>query len=165
MIFETERLIVRKLVREDLSAFHKLQSNPKVMKYADGEIQDVESHAVELDELISKYTLPTNDFWIYAVERKADACFIGTVALVKDMSDDEIGYRFLEEYWGMGFATEVCGGLIAYCKTIGLEKLIGYVIDKNSASVRVLKRYHFKLVADRVLKESQLIELKYELFL
>lgn len=164
MIFETERLIVRKLVREDLPAFHKLQSNPKVMQYADGEVQSFERHSHELDDLIHKYNLPNNDFWIYAVERKANACFAGTVALVKDKCDDEIGYRFLEEYWGRGFATEICEGLIAYCKTIDIEKLIGYVIDINSASVKILERFHFKLIEKRVL-ETQLIELKYELHL
>ena len=165
MIFETERLIVRKLIREDLLAFHDMQSNPKVMQYADGEVNDLEAHSLELDDLISKYDSVTNDFWIYAIERKADACFVGTVALVKDNDDDEIGYRFLECYWGSGYATEICGALIAYCKSIGIEKLIGYVIAENSASVKILDGYNFKVIENDVHKERQFEEIKYQLYL
>lgn len=164
MIFETERLIVRKLVRDDIFAFHEMQSNPKVMLYADGEVQNLEEHTIELDVLIANYNKANNDFWIYAVERKSDTCFVGTVAIVKDALDDEIGYRFLEAYWGNGYATEICSGLIAYCKSIGFEKLIAYVISKNIPSLKILERFHFKRIEERVL-ESQLTEFKYELYL
>jgi hypothetical protein len=37
---------------------------------------------------------------MYAVERKLDSKCIGTVALVKEDGDDDIGDRFLKEYWG-----------------------------------------------------------------
>ena len=164
MIFETERLFVRKLVRDDLFGFHEMQSNPKVMLYAEGEVQNLEEHALELDGLIAKYNKPNNDFWIYAVERKSDSCFVGTVAVVKDACDDEIGYRFLEIYWGNGYATEICSGLIRYCKSMGFEKLIAYVISKNTASLKILERFHFKRIEECVL-ESQLTEFKYELYL
>ncbi|MDA9311954.1 GNAT family N-acetyltransferase, partial [Polaribacter sp.] len=83
MIFETERLQVRKLILEDLDSFHKMQSNPNVMRYADGEVNTLAAHSMELSALISKYTLPKNDFWIYAIERKEDRFFVGTLALVK----------------------------------------------------------------------------------
>jgi RimJ/RimL family protein N-acetyltransferase len=52
---------------------------------------------------------------MYAVERKLDSKCIGTVALVKEDGDDEIGDRFLKEYWGRGYETETCQGLIKYC--------------------------------------------------
>ena len=93
MIFETERLIVRKLILDDLEAFHKLESNPLVLKYATGEVKNFDANEKELKELIFKYEIPKNDFWIYAIERKSNKSFIGTLALVKDGVDDEIGYR------------------------------------------------------------------------
>jgi len=165
MIFETERLIVRKLILEDLDSFHAMQSNPKVMQYADGDVQSITAHSIELNELISNYTLEKNDFWIYAIERKSDSNFVGTIALVKDRKEDEIGCRFLERYWGCGYATEICGGFIQYCKSIGLQKIIGYVVDENSASVKILEQYNFKIVTQFMGKESQLPETKYELYL
>ena len=165
MIFETERLIVRKLVTSDLEAFHKMQSNPKVMQFATGDVKTLEEHEIELKELISKYNLPNNDFWIYAIERKNDAVFIGTVALVKNDGNDEIGYRFLEQYWGRGYATEICGGLIKYCKLIKIKKIVGSVVDKNIASAKILERFHFKVVKRFISEDIQLPETKYELYL
>ena len=165
MIFETERLIVRKLILDDLEAFHKLESNPLVLKYATGEVKNFDANEKELKELIFKYEIPKNDFWIYAIERKSNKSFIGTLALVKDGVDDEIGYRFLEKYWGNGYATEICEGLISYCKEIGIPKLIGYVINKNSASEKILKRFNFKSVKHLISEDIQLPETKYELIL
>ena len=165
MIFETERLQIRKLIIEDLSAFHELESNPLVLKYATGKVKSLTENKKELKDLIEKYKQPKNDFWIYAIERKLDAEFIGTVALVKDNIDDEIGYRFLQKYWKKGYGSEICGGLISYCKQLKMPKIVGYVVDKNVASAKILKKYHFKVVKNFVSEDLGLPETKYELFL
>ncbi len=165
MIFETERLLIRKLILDDLQAFHQLESNPEVLKYATGEVKDFEKNKNELNDLITKYNKPNNDFWIYAIERKEDKLFIGTVALVKDGFDDEIGYRFIEKYWGKGYATEICKGLIAYCKELEIPKIIGYVVDENIASAKILERFNFKPVKKFISEDIKLPETKYELIL
>lgn len=165
LIFETHRLWVRKLKESDIEAFHEMQSNLKVMQYATGEVKTKEAHVKELVNLIAKYKLPENDFWIYAIERKSDQSFVGTVALIKDGNDDEIGYRFLEKYWGKGYGGEICEGLIVYSKSIGLPKLIGYVVDKNIASAKILERLNFKITKRFISDDIGLPETKYELIL
>jgi len=164
MIFETERLIVRKLIIGDLDSFHEMQSNINVMKFADGEVKTLLEHQLELKELINKYQIKNNDFWIFAIERKCDAAFIGTLAFVKDHFDDEIGYRFLEKFWGLGYGLETCKGAISYCTKIGLKKIIGYVADENIASVKILKNNNFVLI-DNFINEEHEQESKYELIL
>ena len=95
-----------------------------------------------------------------------DSKFVGTCALIKDSnSDDEIGYRFLERYWGLGYGFEICQGLIDYCKSIGIPKLIGYVYDENYASVKILEKCNFKIVEKGIEPSLQLPETKYELIL
>lgn len=163
MIFETERLIVRKLILSDLNAFHEMQSNPKVMQFAEGSVKTFEEHQQELEELIDKYKKVDNDFWIYAIERKSDHNFIGTLALVKDGNDDELGYRFLEKYWGKGYGFEVCATTVLYYKQIGMKKLVGYVVDENRASAKILEKLNFKVVNKFVSDDLQLPETKYEL--
>jgi len=109
IIFETNRFRIRKLKMSDLNPFHEMQSNPNVLKYADGEVKSLEAHKSELKDLIQFYDTEGNDFWIYAIERRSDHEFVGTLALVKDdQQDDEIGIRFLEKYWGSGYGFEVC---------------------------------------------------------
>jgi ribosomal-protein-alanine N-acetyltransferase len=165
MIFETNRVRVRKLIESDLNAFHRMQSNPLVMQYATGIVKSLEAHKIELDDLISKYDVTENSFWIYAIERKTDAAFIGTVALVKDDGNDEVGYRFLQEFWGSGFGTETCQGLIEYCKKKNFKKLTAYAVDANIASQKILEKLHFKFVRRQIAEDLQLSEIKYELYL
>ena len=162
MIFETQRLIVRKLILSDLNAFHKMQSNPKVMQFAEGEVKTLEAHQLENIKHIKKYKKLNNDFWIYAIERKLDNVFMGTLALVKDGNDDEIGYRFLEEFWGNGYGFEICKGTIIYCKEIGIKKIVGYVVDKNIASAKILEKLNFKVVKKFISDDIKLPETKYE---
>jgi len=165
MIFETENLLIRKLVSSDLQAFHKMQSNFKVMQYTTGIVKNLEEHKIELEQLISKYNFIDNTFWIYGIERKSDSKFIGTVALIKDAGNDEIGYRFLEEYWGRGYGSETCQGLINYCKKKNFKKLTAYAVDVNIASQRILEKLDFKFVKRQIAEDLQLSEIKYELYL
>ncbi|MGJ8745018.1 GNAT family N-acetyltransferase [Polaribacter sp.] len=165
MIFKTHRLFVRKLILEDLVPFHELESNPLVLKYATGEVKSLQENEQELKELISRYKVSKNDFWIYAILRKQDHQFIGTVALVKDNIDDEIGYRLLEKFWKNGYGTEICEGLIMYCKTLKINKLVAYVADENRASTKILEKLNFKIVKKFISDDMNLPETKYELYL
>ncbi|MAD98386.1 MAG: GNAT family N-acetyltransferase [Flavobacteriaceae bacterium] len=147
MVFETQRLLVRKLNESDLQGFHEMQSDPEVMKYVDGEPKTLKEHQEELQQLIGFYDNPNNEFIIFAVELKSMRQFIGTIALVKDEhQNDEIGYRFLQKYWGQGYGFEIVTGLIAYCKAIGKEKLVAYVTPDNQNSVRILEKSGFNIV-------------------
>ncbi|NVK51624.1 MAG: GNAT family N-acetyltransferase [Flavobacteriaceae bacterium] len=163
MIFETERLIVRKLILDDLLSFHKMQSNPKVMRYVTGDVKSLQEHELELKELMAKYDLPNNNFWIYAIDRKSDGEFIGTCAIVDEVN--ELGYRFLEQFWGLGYGKEICNGLIQYCKEIGLKLLTAYVVDKNIASAKIIESNNFKVVKKFVSDDLKLPETKYELYI
>ncbi|MBA6155509.1 GNAT family N-acetyltransferase [Tenacibaculum sp. S7007] len=166
MIFETKRLQVRKLQIADLKSFYELESNPNVLKYATGEPKNLKESEEDLLQLIKRYDNPDNDFWIYTIERKKDNVFVGTVALIKDEEgNDEIGYRFIEQFWGNGYATEICEGLIDYCKSIGMEKIIGCVVDVNVASAKILKRFNFEEIEKFVSEDIGLPETKYELIL
>lgn len=162
-IFKTENLLVRKLTIDDVEAFHEMQSNPLVMQYATGNVKSFSEHKKELKELIEKYDLVDNDFWIYAIEHKLDNHFVGTCALVKDGEEDEIGYRFLQKYWGKGFGTEICIGLIDYCKKNGFKRLIGYVVDVNIASTKILEKLNFTAIKKQLAEDLNLPETKYEL--
>ncbi len=164
MIFETERLEVRKLRVTDIHPFFELESNPEVLQYATGEIKTLQECEKELEDLINKYEKENNDFWIYAIVRKSDREFIGTLALVKDEEkNDEIGYRFIQRFWGKGYATEICKELIVYCKSIGMRKIIGCVVNENIASAKILEKLSFVKTKTFVSKDIGLPETKYEL--
>jgi RimJ/RimL family protein N-acetyltransferase len=161
-IFETKRLMVRKLILSDLNRIHKMQSNINVMKYVRPSAMTYEENKHELQKLIKLYDLPKNDFWIYATELKQTKEFIGTVALVKHNSEDEIGYRFIEDFWGNGFGYEVVEGLLKYCKSIGKEKVVAFAAKENLASTKILEKLNFMYVKDTFAQDLKLEERKFE---
>ena len=143
MIFETDRLLVRRLSERDLDGFHDMQSNPEVMRHVGGRAMTLEENVTDLRSLIAAYTTPKNDFWVWAVERRSDGAFLGTCALVVNGQDEhEIGFRFREKFWGNGYGKELIPALLQYGLTkMDLRRLVAYVDRDNAGSVRILERY------------------------
>ena len=154
-LFETERLIVRNLQLCDLDGFHKMQSDPQVLLYANGVASSLEENRAELQRLIDLYDDPDNDFWIWAVVEKSGDKFAGTCALVPDTTpnappNQEIGFRFIRDTWGKGFGKEAALGLIQYCIDIrNVPSLVAYVDARNLASVKILKSSPLDFVEQR----------------
>ena len=165
IIFETERLFVKELIEGDLTLFHKMQSNYNVMRFVRGKAMTYNENKQEIENLIKKYAEKENDFWIFAVKRKSDNIFLGTVALVKNDGDDEIGYRLLEEEWGKGYGYEITKGLIAYCKGKKIEKIVAYAAVDNIASTKILKKLNFTFVKNLIAEDLGIPERKFELYL
>ena len=166
MVYQTERLLIRKLKTSDINPFHEMQGNINVMKYTVGTAKTYEEDVIDLKRVIDFYDKPKNNFWVWAVERKADKAFLGTIALIKDdENNDEIGYRFLEKYWNNGYAFEAMVGLINYCKKIGLKEIVAEVIIKNKASEHIIKKAGFQFVKEYICDDLKLPERKYKLIL
>lgn len=134
------------------------------MQYVRVKEMTFEQNTKELAELIGKYAHIENDFWIYAIEKKLDHKFVGTCALIKDSNkEDEIGYRFLEKYWKLGYGLEICKGIINYCSLVGMPKLIAYVADDNNASIKIVESCYFQFVKKVYDPTLKITETKYEL--
>ena len=146
MIFQTQRLIIRNLTLDDFPAFFELQGNPNIHLYTGSPVDDEVSTRTSLQKCINSYTVPDNDFWIWAIERKLDGAMVGTCAVVKGVSEPtgegpEIGYRFIEKYWGNGYAGEICDPLVDHVlNTMQLPWVFGQADVKNVASIKVLER-------------------------
>jgi RimJ/RimL family protein N-acetyltransferase len=144
---ETERLILREIVATDEDGLFKLDSNPNVARYVGNspvkhidEIRNVFAH-------IRKQYIE-NGIGRWAVIEKATQEFIGWcgIKLIKETTNNhinyyDIGYRFREEYWGNGYATEAAKSAISY----GFNQLkLGHIYAcadiENIASQNVLKK-------------------------
>lgn len=154
MIFETNRLRVRKLTISDLKDFHKMQSDVEVMRYITGEVATFEESVAKLNEWIARYETKVME-WPYAVEFKENGCFIGICGVIEK---NEIGYRFLKEYWNYGYGTELVQGLIQFSKKLGLKNLIAEVIIENKGSYQILKQAGFVIVKKQICKYTKLPE-------
>ncbi len=114
VLFETERLIVRRFIQADAEGFFRLNGDSEVVKY----IRPVKSEAeciVFLEENIRLYQ-DGSLIGRYAVVDKVDQTFIGSYAFLylKGEADIHTGYALLRDAWGKGFATELVKKGVAY---------------------------------------------------
>ncbi len=166
MIFETERLLIRVLKNTDIEAFHEMHANENVMIYTDSGIKTYEEDVLDLKNCIACYTKKDNRFWVWAVIRKEDKQFLGSIALIEyDVNNDEVGFRFLEKYWNKGYGFESLKGLLIYAKKTGYKELYAEVYAKNRASEIILRKTGFTFVKEYLCKKSNLIDRLFKLTL
>ncbi|GAB1309738.1 hypothetical protein KH5_24210 [Urechidicola sp. KH5] len=142
-----------------------MQGNPNVMRFVRPKPNTYKESIADLDFCIANYK-PKSEFLIYAVLRKHDSRFIGSVALVKTKDGkDEIGYRLLESEWGKGYGKEMALGLITYCKSIGMKELVAFAAYENEGSIKILEGLGFTYKKDFFAEDLQIQERKYTLTL
>lgn len=140
---ETERLILRPFTLDDAEAWLPLISLPDIIRYTgDTPAQSVD----EARELLR--SRPLRDYAMYgygrlAVIEKASGRLVGFCGLkyVIELGDIDIGYRFLPECWGKGYATESCIAVMAQRRSeYKIRRVVGTVHPDNPASGRVLEK-------------------------
>lgn len=140
---ETSRLLIRSFTVDDAEAYWPLVSSPEVLRYV-GEPAVTSIEAVR--DLLE--TRPLRDYRLYGYGRMAciekdSGRLLGFSGLkyLDDMDETDVGYRFLPEAWGKGYATESAAAIMArQSAEFGLRRIIGLVEPENEGSVRVLKK-------------------------
>jgi [ribosomal protein S5]-alanine N-acetyltransferase len=140
---QTERLELRPLTLDDAADYWPLVSDPEVLRYV-GETPCESLDAVR-DLLRRK---PLADYANYgfgrlAVVTRGDDRLVGWCGLkyLPAIDEVDIGYRFLRDCWGEGFATEAGAAVLRYgFDTLSLGRIIGLVDPGNTASARVMEK-------------------------
>jgi ribosomal-protein-alanine N-acetyltransferase len=144
ILFETERLAVRHYTVSDQENFYLLNGNEEVMRY----IRPVKSREEtnQFFEQVLHYSNENPGKGRMAVMERDSHLFVGSFAFipVESAAHMQLGYAFLPEHWGKGYATEISlGGLKYIFRTTSLETLYGYTEAGNLASQKVLQKVGF----------------------
>ncbi|HEY5771706.1 MAG TPA: GNAT family N-acetyltransferase [Chitinophagaceae bacterium] len=161
IIFETERLIVRQYEFEtDTENFYLLNGDDDVMRYIRA-TKSKEECDVFLKKAIESYKInPLMGRW--AADEKVTGKFVGSFAIIpiEGSEDIQLGYAFLKEYWGKGFASELTkAGLDYYFKKTNADHIYAIAEEGNIASHKVLLKNSF--VPDGTKKEDDKELLKF----
>ncbi len=83
-----------------------------------------------------------------AVEKKTEQPIGWFVFTPLDASEHiEIGYRLHQDFWGLGYATEMSRVLIEYgFDALKLDQIVGITLEENVASQNVLKKIGLRYV-------------------
>ena len=140
MIFETEKLFVRKLQESDADLFFDLMSNPNVMNMIPQVVLNKEESDAQLKELIELEHSSATKIW--SLCQKSNKEFIGFAGFLKNSdSEDEIAYRLREKHWNKGFGTEIAKELIDFGFTTMNSNLItADVFVENVKSIKILEK-------------------------
>lgn len=148
MKIETPRTYIREFTIEDAEAVLAFNSNALVTRYT-GDANMVktlgDAKTVIKDIWLKEYAKYGYGRW--AVVDKGSGKVIGFCGLkyIPEVGMPDIGYRFLPEYWGQGYATETALACVTYCKEqLGVTHFFGDVMEDNQASVKVLKKVGLK---------------------
>lgn len=151
----TEHLYIRPFTLADAEQYWPLVRLPEVLRYT-GE----QAHA-SLDAV--RRTLlerPLKDYAVHGYGRmacieKSTGRLVGFSGLkyLEELNEVDIGYRFLPDCWGKGYATESARALMQRgAEQHGITRVIGLVEPENVASARVLEK--LGLLFERVIAQE-----------
>jgi RimJ/RimL family protein N-acetyltransferase len=140
----TARLVLRRWLPSDRSAFAALNADARVMEHLSAVLTRAESDA--LAERIDRH-FDRHSFGLWAVEIPGAVPFAGFVGLSVPGFDAhftpcvEIGWRLAAEHWGHGYAIEAARATLAFAfGEARLEEVVSFTVPENVRSRRVMER-------------------------
>ncbi len=146
-ILESKNLTLRKFEENDSQFILKLLNSSTWLDFiGDRKVNtDQEAKNYLLNGPLKSYK--QNNYGLWLVETKINKIPIGICGIIKraDLDFPDIGYAFLPEYTGKGFAYEISKETVIYAKTIlKIEKMCALTEARNISSVKLLTKIDFK---------------------
>lgn len=158
-IFITKRLRVRHFTSSDADNFFALQGNAEVMQYIRPPRTREESDSFLQNNILTASPRDHKGYW--AVEEADSGKFVGSFVIIPipdDIEKIQMGYSFLPEYWGRGYATEVTKeGVNYFYNRTPLMEIYGVTETPNMASQKVLLKAGFVLHTKKMEGEKELL--------
>ncbi len=137
---QTERLLLRPATVDDLEAWHAISRDAEEAWFGapsstlDDARGNLEKHMRHQE---------AHGFGLWAVELRATRKVIGVAGLthLAEGTEIEVGYRFLREHWGKGYATEAATASIQHgLGELRLERIVAVTLPTNRASRHVMEK-------------------------
>ncbi|WP_192954837.1 GNAT family N-acetyltransferase [Gallaecimonas mangrovi] len=152
MVLETPRLRLRPLTRNDRDFYFAIERHPSVMAFVSEGRTDSDIEAMFASAC--KPWQRENEHWLsLVVEEKASGLAIGLHGFKSSWAhrQAELGFLFLPEFQGKGYALEASKAVLSYARSLGFHKATAVVTAGNQASAKLLEKCGFE--REGVLKE------------
>ena len=155
ILVETERLILRELVADDTPSMFEMDSDAEVHRYlGNNPLVSLTQSQEQITFIQQQYH--ENGIGRWAVIDKQTGNFVGwpglkliTEPLNQQTNFYELGYRFLRQYWGRGYATEAARASLLYgFDTLHLASVYSMADVQNQASNQVLLKLGFAFIEE-----------------
>lgn len=144
---ETDRLLMRDMMEEDVQGMFAMDSDAEVHKFLGNKpISTLEEAQKMIASIKQQYI--DNGIGRWAVVEKESGDFIGWSGfrLITDVVNErtqyyDLGYRFLKKYWGKGYASETAFASLNHGFTeLNLKEIVGIADVAHTASNVILKK-------------------------
>jgi ribosomal-protein-alanine N-acetyltransferase len=146
-ILETERLILREIVKDDAQDIFNCFSNNEVTRYYGQDTLTSIEQANQFVELFAKNYKKKQDIR-WGIEIKGKERIIGTVGFNARSAKHkraEIGYELHPQYWRKGYAIEAVSEVISYgFNDLNLTRIGAVVFIENTGSNELLTKLGFE---------------------
>lgn len=151
-IMETERLKLYEFTVDDAPFLFRLVNDPSWLRYiGDRKVYSVEdAEQYLLNNNIKSYRELGFGFWKVVSKESGEP--MGSAGLGKRpyLDDVDLGFAFLPEYVGKGYAYEASKAIIRHAaENFAIHKLVAFTTKTNHASIRLLQKLGFEY--DRIL--------------
>ena len=146
-IIETERLELMKITTNDAPFIFTLMNDPDWHRYIGNRgINTIEdAHQYITNKMIPSYE--EHGFGFYIVRTKRDLSQIGICGLVnrENLEHIDIGFAFLPEARGFGYAFESSKALFDYAKKeLHIERIAAITMKGNKPSIQLIEKLGLK---------------------
>ena len=156
---QTDRLVLRSFVPDDLDDLFAIQSRPEVTRYLYWDVRTRDEVRTVLEQRLSMNVLKDEgDILALAVVRKDTGRLVGDVNLrwlSAEHRQAEFGFVFNPSEHGQGFATEAAVAVLDLAfGPVGMHRVIGRMDSRNAASAAVMRKLGLRLEAHFVENEA-----------
>lgn len=138
---ETERLILRKLMKSDFAAVHSYASCAENTNYMLWGPNSEEQTSAFIDKAIAEAEEVSCMNYHYAVEMKDTGVLIGACSMEISNDEAEIGWILHRDYWKQGFGTEMSKELLRFgFEEMNLHRIVAYCDSDNVGSYRMMEK-------------------------
>ncbi|MFN0274968.1 MAG: GNAT family N-acetyltransferase [Chitinophagales bacterium] len=145
-ILTTDRLILRRITRDDAPEMFLMRSNPEVMKYINRPLQKSLEDTFQHIDMITKL-LDENEGINWGITLKGSEKIVGSILVFsfkKEHYRAEIGYILMEEFHKKGIMHEAMQAVLKFAfETLQLHSLEANVNPDNFASIALLEKNDF----------------------
>lgn len=144
MQLNTERLILRPILPNDIENIFRGLSHPEVIRYYGVSFRTLEETKEQMAWYRSLEQEGTGRWWAICPPSGEFCGAIGYNNYSAVHRKAEIGFWLLPDFWGRGLATEALQEVIRFgFDTWRLHRIEAFVETENVASVQALKRFGF----------------------
>ena len=157
-IAETPRLLLREWTYDDFEVLYRLCSDPLVNRFTQPPPLSRAQFMADMEARLEPPSVWGERLGRWAVIRKEDGVFLGWSGIIweEEFPGHDLGYRYFQDYWGQGYATEAARACVEYgFESLNLDQIFAGCEPENLGSIKVLEKCGFQQIREQMMHDTR----------